>query len=119
MPDSYWFGSNGELKGELKSRHVALGILNETSFDATTETFSPAEGDKVYLYSDGVTETHNPDGDMFGSQRLKDILVSVKDDRIEHVLKALNNFKGVTEQNDDITLVELTCHEVPSIENAE
>ena len=64
-------------------------------------------GDTIVLYTDGVTEARNMDGDMFGEQRLKDALNEAKDfslDKIdEHVRKRISEFVGEAEQYDDIT----------------
>ena len=56
---------------------------------------------------------------MFGGNRLKDILISQGDNRFEQVLNELKTFTGMSDQNDDITLVEVTCHKVPSVVNDE
>lgn len=115
MPESYWLGKNGEFKGEIHSRHMPLGILQDSEFNATTDICNIEKGDKVYLYSDGVTESRRPDGEMFGNERLKEILLSQGDDRFEQVLRELKTFTGVTSQNDDVTLVEMTCNEIPAM----
>ena len=109
MPESYWVAADGHLKGTIQSRHMPLGILHDSGFNAETEIFSVAENDKFYLYSDGVTEAHRPNGEMFGHERLQDVLVSNSENRINKVLQSLKEFIGSTDQNDDITLVELNC----------
>ena|GEM_PF-6146652 len=62
---------------------------------------------EIVLYTDGVTEARNMDGDMFGEQRLKDALNEAKGfslDKIdEHVRKRISEFVGEAEQYDDIT----------------
>ena len=119
MPECYWLAGNGELKNAIQSQHMPLGILKDNEFDDATEVYNIEVGDKLYLYSDGVTEAHQADGEMFGSQRLKDILISHGDNRFEQVLNELKAFTGISDQNDDITLVELTCHKVPAVEQDE
>jgi len=109
MPECYWLNKSGELKGTIESRHLPLGILNDDSFDNSTEYLNVSVGDKVYFYSDGVIEANNPAGEMFGDERFKNILMTETNERFERVLNELSSFTGVHQQNDDITLVEMTC----------
>ena len=119
MPECYWIGENGELKGTIESQHMPLGILDEHDFDSSTAIYNVSKNDKLYLYSDGVIEANSPNGEMFGSERLKEVLISNSDNCIDKVLSVLNEFRGTIEQNDDITLVELSCSAVPGIERIE
>lgn len=69
-------------------------------------------GDRLLLYTDGVTEAHNPKRELFGEERLMKILDAVKDEKGEKVLSAIlnevNAFAENTEQFDDITMSVLT-----------
>jgi len=118
MPECYWIVDDGGLKGTIQSRHMPLGILHDNGFDSGTEIHNVAENDKLYLYSDGVTEAHRPNGEMFGNERLKETLLSTNTNRIEKVLGTLNDFTGSSDQNDDITLIELSCHEMVVTESS-
>jgi len=119
MPESYWLGKDGELKGEIFSQHMPLGILPDSGFVETVEVFNVEKGDKVYLYSDGVNEARNPDGEMFGNDRLKELLCNHGDDRFDEVLNNLQAFTTSGNQNDDVTLIELTCDESLVLNNDE
>jgi len=116
MPECYLLGNEGALKNEISSQHMPLGILDDLGFDSQVEIHNVEKNDQLYLYSDGIIEADKADGEMFGSERLKDVLISCKDNRIENVLSELNAFVGSSNRNDDITLVELSCHEVPAAE---
>jgi CheY-like chemotaxis protein len=115
MPESYLLAKNGELKFLIQSQHMALGVLKDKQFDAAINLYNVATGDKIYLYSDGITEAHRSDGEMFGNERLKEILLTNGDKRFEQVLIELKKFTGLQDQNDDITLVEMTCHDIPAV----
>lgn len=119
MPESYWVGENGNLKGTIESQHMPLGILNETDFDSRATIYNVSKNDKLYLYSDGVIEANSQNGEMFGNERLKEVLITNSYNRVDKVLNALNEFRGKIEQNDDITMVELSCGAVPRIEEVE
>ena len=63
------------------------------------------------LYTDGITEAANPDGQMFGEDRLLDIILanmhrSTND--IKHLLlEGVHNFVAGTPRQDDIALIVL------------
>lgn len=119
MPESYWLGKEGALKGTIQAQHMPLGVLQDSEFDAKTEIFNVEKGDKVYLYSDGVIEAETPEREIFGSDRLKALLNTQGDDRFERVLSELKAFTGASDQNDDMTLVEITCCDIPAAEHEE
>ena len=62
---------------------------------------------KVYLYTDGVTEAHNANDEMFGDERMIDALVECEGMTAEeidnHVRRRVKEFAGNVEQYDDIT----------------
>jgi two-component system, HptB-dependent secretion and biofilm response regulator len=115
MPESYWLGLSGELKDVIHSRHMPLGILKDKDFDSEVSIYSVEKEDKIYLYSDGLTEAANSIGEMYGSARLKDVMINNKENRFESILNEFQSYTDVHDQSDDITLVEMTCREVPVI----
>jgi hypothetical protein len=118
MPEVYWLGAQGELKGEIHSQHMPLGILADDKFDASSQLYNVAPGDKLYFYSDGITESCNKQGEMFGHQRLKQALLAAATGRFDSVLQSFKSFTDVRDQSDDITLVELTCAPIPAVQPA-
>jgi phosphoserine phosphatase RsbU/P len=54
-----------------------LGVFKKQSFEAETIQLSP--GDRVLLYTDGVTEAHDRDGEEFGDSRLLEVLQDCHD----------------------------------------
>ena len=117
MPENYWFSKDGKLKGLIHSQHMPLGILDDDEFNSLTQSFSIENEDKLYLYSDGFIEAKNSAGELYGGERLKDVLVKNSDNRFDLALKSLNDFSDNEEQNDDLTFVELNCCVVAAPEN--
>jgi len=117
MPENYWFSKDGELKGLIHSQHMPLGILDDDKFNSLAQSFSVEPEDKIYLYSDGVIEAKNSTDELFGDERLKDVLVKNDDNRFSQTLQSLNDFTGDEHQNDDVTFVELNCCVVAAQEN--
>jgi len=114
MPDSYCLHKNGELKHTISSKHMPLGILDDSEFDSSVQSFNVQVDDKFYIYSDGVIEAKNKQGEQFGDARLEKILMSKKDNVFNEVLEELTRFTGRNNQNDDITLVEFNCLAIPA-----
>ena len=68
-----------------------------------------APGDTLVLYTDGITEATNADGEEFGESHLLDTLKAMLNFRwspfFQAVVEAVQQFSGGNEQQDDITLV--------------
>ena len=66
-------------------------------------------GARLFVYSDGVPEATNEEGEMFGLQRLTDVLNSVRDSGPQEILEKvrleINAFVGAAPQFDDITMM--------------
>ena len=71
-------------------------------------------GDAIYLYTDGVTEATNAQQQLYGDERLKNLLNSRRDAKAKEIcdlVKAdVDAFAGGNEQFDDITMLCLTWH---------
>ena len=72
------------------------------------------EGDRVYIYSDGVTETVNPEGEMFGQSQLEQVFQRGldADELFDQIRSDLKQFQAGGEQQDDVTMVELTYNQL-------
>ena len=70
-----------------------------------------AAGDLLFFYTDGLVETENERGEMFGAERLETLLVGEHAHRIETVLErvdsAVRSFRGRAEPFDDATMMAL------------
>ena len=63
---------------ETKSRGApALGLMPDTAYNE--ERFALASGDLLLIYSDGVTEAMNGDGDFFGDDRLLTLALQLRE----------------------------------------
>ena len=95
----------------VKSPGMVLGIDSGNVFDRLTVDFAvPLERDDcLVLYTDGVTEALNTEGDEFGLGRaIESVRASATDGAqaiVKRVIDDVHNFIGSTPQNDDITLI--------------
>lgn len=66
-------------------------------------------GDEIYLYTDGVTEAHNVDNQLFGEERLLNSLNNTDGMTVDEICKKVTDdvsvFVGEAEQFDDITML--------------
>ena len=94
---------------ELMGSGIALGVDDHATY--TSQKVVLSQGDVLLLYTDGVTEAINPEGELFGESRLKDVLSAHQNQTtaeiIDAVLGAVNEFAGNQPQEDDITLLVL------------
>ena len=71
----------------LKVNGFPIGLLQEATYEDHVVTL--AKGDRLYFYSDGVTEAMNPQEDIFGQERWLDALRQVRDKSLKDSLSAL------------------------------
>jgi len=100
--------SKDKKVSQYESVHMPLGILTEEEFDDSPSYLKLADGDKLYIYTDGITETAVESGEMFGVERLKEVLGSKQDEPLGAVIHALTEYSSDRTQHDDVSIVEIT-----------
>jgi sigma-B regulation protein RsbU (phosphoserine phosphatase) len=92
---------------ELKGHGLALGVDYTFEYDEFHRTLAP--GQTVLIGTDGIWEMHNEVGEMFGKDRVKEIIrnniSATAKEIIEAITDALNKFRGSKQPEDDITMV--------------
>ncbi len=92
---------------ELKVGGVMLGIMDPVEFDEDTTYLNP--GDKLVLFSDGITEAQNTKGEFFEDERFEEWLLINKDkspfNMMIDLLNDLVKFSDGEPQSDDITII--------------
>ena len=88
---------------------IALGVMPGLEYKESNVTLAP--GDTLVLYTDGVSEAMNSEGEEFGVARLRQIFdgqapASARDAN-EAILQSVTNFAGETPQSDDVTCLVL------------
>ena len=95
----------------LKTPGMVVGIDSGDVFDRLTKDVAvPLEpGDCILLYTDGITEALDSEGNEFGLERMTETFrASAKQGPqaiVSRLIDDLRNFVGSTPQNDDITLI--------------
>jgi sigma-B regulation protein RsbU (phosphoserine phosphatase) len=97
---------NGDVSS-LDSNGTVVGAFPGAIYDESTLTLKP--GDLLLCYTDGITEPENPYGEMFGEERLIDLVKkhALRDDReiLQIILEAVRSWTGTPELQDDMTLL--------------
>ena len=92
---------------KLEATSMPVGLVPEASFLLEHRDLAP--GDRIVLYSDGVTEAQNDSGEFFGRRRLRlaveSALGATCPELHDAIQKAVLDFTGGAEQADDLTLV--------------
>ena len=93
----------------LRKGGMPLGV-SET-LQLKNESFILQPGDIMLMYTDGVTEMRNPEGDFFGEERLVNNLYSYISkpytDLIQYLEEKFFDFQKSAVQADDLTLISL------------
>ena len=101
--------STGGPLRTLPKGGMALGVVAGLDFEDHTAELAP--GDRLVLYSDGVTEAISPQGDFYGASRLGQILESNTDGSAQSILDAIlasvHEFTHDAPPADDLTLLVL------------
>lgn len=91
----------------LNAKGTALGIRDIIPLESMVVSFSPK--DRVYLFSDGVTDVFSPEGEIFGVMRLTELFQERYsadiDDVLNHIMQRLKDFQKRSEFTDDVTLL--------------
>ena len=104
---------NGALESMPTLGGFSLGIAEQVTF--TSEEIILLPGESVLFLSDGVTEAKDSRNKLFGVQRLeKAIKQTSQPPWGSNVLSAVRKWQGATEQNDDLTILEIWRDDLPA-----
>jgi phosphoserine phosphatase RsbU/P len=96
--------SDGSIE-RLSSESMPLGVELTENYESGKTKLAPA--DVLVIFTDGITEARNEDGEEFGDKRLVALLqLSQKESAgatHTHIMQELDDFVGQAPQHDDIT----------------
>jgi len=95
--------------------------MQNADWEQVDTVLSP--GDRILLFSDGVTEAANSQGGLFGLARLTSSFSLVNERplilAIMKINEVLAEWRCNSSPNDDLTLLALKCESAPNMKNAE
>ena len=93
----------------LEADGVPIGWFADVEYDEFTAEVAP--GDRLYIYSDGLTEAMNESDEDFGVSGLVGSLASTRgrplDETVREIRRAVGGWRGREELDDDLTLLAL------------
>jgi phosphoserine phosphatase RsbU/P len=92
---------SGETE-KLGSTAMVIGLMRDLPVEVRDVELKA--GDRLAIYSDGVTEAPGPDGAELGEDRFADLLRAYPDEKSEQITARIATFGG-PQQSDDMTLV--------------
>jgi serine phosphatase RsbU (regulator of sigma subunit) len=105
----YWSPQGTGEMLELDSTGMPLGIMPECFLEDQQSPLKLEEHGSLIVFSDGIFEAHAPDGNMFGVERIKEILERMNGQPPAPILEALRTavraWQQKTEPEDDQTIV--------------
>jgi serine phosphatase RsbU (regulator of sigma subunit) len=105
-PGFLYRAADGSIE-ELPSTNMVLGLFDFATFDATPIELN--HGDVLVAYSDGLTEAENNREEMFGEDRVKEIIRREAPSGVtrlhEVLISSIAEFTKGHDQSDDITMV--------------
>ena len=117
-PPALWYRAARREWGWLETQRnsargrpagLPLGLLSDIEYDR--RVIKPPMGDLVVLYSDGVSEAANPDGDELGREGLLSLARSLDAQSAQafgtQLISALESYRGGAEPLDDQTIIVL------------
>lgn len=99
--------ADGAVRMLEASQDIAVAVVEDMAF--TNRSLTLAAGDRLILYTDGMTEAFAPDGTEFGEARLSD---AIRDTRAvpggtvtRALVEIVHRFEEGGDQSDDMTLL--------------
>ena len=96
----------------VKAEGFPLGLFPNVTFDELTVEAQP--GDVLIFVSDGILDAEDTREEMYGSERLANVLCAYRDesaaDIAEAILTDVARFQGARERFDDETIIVLKVH---------
>ena len=101
---------------EIEIADLPLGSRKNVEYESTT--FDLNAGEFLVFHSDGLIEALNAQQDMYGTERLNDLIANIPsessaEEMIQHIFDDVQEFVQEAEQYDDMTLVVLKRISVP------
>lgn len=93
--------------------NMPIGLMPGKKYSGQEAMIAP--GKILFLYTDGLTEAENGSRDLFGKQRITDVITTFNgspQQLIETMTAEVHRFVGDTEQSDDLTMLAIRYNKI-------
>ena len=107
-PPAFVVGRSGKIRDETQVCGPPIGAVDNAEYEERELSLGP--GDTLVLYTDGITEAHNPDGELFDEERLRSAIDALPPDQpakdlVAGLRRVILEFQGDRDQYDDQALL--------------
>lgn len=100
-------GASGEVSVLKVKSNLPVAIMPDMKFEMDETIITPDTD--IFLYTDGLTEAENNNKQLFGEERMMEVLRHnlnrTSKQQVESMLEAVHNHVDGAEQSDDLTMV--------------
>ncbi|TGG95973.1 response regulator [Natronospirillum operosum] len=116
VPDCFLYHAAGGDITALPPLNLPLGVTEGHQFSLRMHEFAMRNQDRFFMWSDGIVEAENPDGELFGEDRLRAVFAraDVPETLFDDLLAAVGRFQANRASTDDTTLVEVMMTDPPA-----
>lgn len=104
---AFILGKEAHTEIEIEDKLPPLAIMDGMEYNHYTRQLHV--GEKIFIYTDGVPEANNAEHELYGMDRLRDVMSKCLDSSPRGVLAAVRSdvdlFVGAAEQFDDLTML--------------
>lgn len=109
-PEPFMLDRTGRVDRIFSQSHVPLGVLVDEGFDANVESHAFGGHSQLVIYSDGLIEVEDADGEPLGYDRLAETLVGNSPaQRLPAVIEVVKAHLGCGAAHDDISVLLVDC----------
>ncbi len=100
-----WIDENG-LRNFPELKGLSLGIKEQVHYEKKEILLSP--GESIIFFTDGIVEARNENSELFGNDRLAELIEQTNGPPWgKGLLDLINNWQGNTAASDDLTILEI------------
>jgi CheY-like chemotaxis protein len=120
LPEHLLFSEDSGEIDRVTSSNLPLGIIDNEQSDFVFEHREVSSDQRLYLFTDGIVESRNKKGKEAGIEGIEWCIANpvIKGDVFNSILESHKRFTGSSDQEDDLTLVEINFDQEFAIETA-
>ena len=116
LPDMVCLHRDSGAIETVVSQNLPLGVRDPHQFEPVFHELLLADGDELFIWSDGIIEARNSEEEMFGEERLLALFHQPDNGAMfDRILNAVDRFMGESGADDDLTLLSVRMVDINEI----